>query len=376
MRDKILIGFFAVVLGVSFILNLGEVRFFERQDENRVFHDSIRLDLPLRKWPSEVDNYVNDNFVFRTPLLKQYHHLQTRYLKVSPKKDQLILGKDNWYFMAEKEIRLFEGRDSISSNQMAELKSIWQYRQHYFDSLNIPVFWMIAPIKHYIYPEQLPFYYHQSGPTNAERLKAQFNSFAPGLIIDPTTDLVSAKKQLKVYFQNDNHWNEAGGCIASRSLYHHLKPLYNDSLNFPQVNFVDTIVTSGIHKNRLGDTELIETSPYPKVENTQVYEAEKYGFPAPSGFAYKHLYETRFINPSANNHLKILVIRDSFGKQTFDVLPELFYETIYIFDAWRYNFHPEIVEEIQPDLVLFIGLEMHIENMVKNAYRDFETNQK
>lgn len=372
MRDKLLIGFFAVVLGATLFLNLSGASLFKRADENRAFHDSIRLDLPVRKWPTEVDHYVNDNFVFRTPLLHQYHHLQTRYLKVSPKKDQLIIGKDNWYFMAEKEIKLFEGRDSLTLSQRAEMKTIWQQRQQYFDSLDIPVFWMIAPIKHYVYPEYLPFYYHQKGETNTKRLQRDFKSFAPNLIIDPTSDLRAAKEQTKVYFQNDNHWNEAGGYVASKAIYNRIKALVNDSLIFPEVIMVDTIATGGIHKTRLGDTELTEVTPYPVVLNSKVQVAEKYGFTPPDGFAYKNLYESRFVNPAANNRLKVLVIRDSFGKQTFEVLPELFYETVYIFDAWRYNFHPEIIAEIQPDIVLFIGLEMHLENVIKNAHRDFE----
>ena len=69
-------------------------------------------------------------------------------------------------------------------------------------------------------------------------------------------------------------------------------------------------------------------------------------------------------NPSDTTAPKILVIRDSFGDQLIPFLKEPFSESVFIFDGWDYGLNKEIIETVKPDIVIFLGLETHIENFI------------
>ena len=44
---------------------------------------------------------------------------------------------------------------------------------------------------------------------------------------------------------------------------------------------------------------------------------------------------------------------------------EVFEESVFIFDAWRYQLNKPIIEVVKPDVVVYLGLETNLENMLK-----------
>ncbi len=359
---------FVLLLFLPHINKVANIWKFERVSENRNFADNLKIDIRhLDHFPDDFRNYYNDNFSFRTPLLDAYHYLKFNYFKVSPHPEKTIIGKNNYYFKAGKEQEIYQGKLNFSSEDLEDLKSEWLSRKHYLDSLNIKFYWMIAPMKHYVYPEHLPFYVFSAPKRRVELLKDYFQPFMPDLIIDPVSELLKNKNKYKLFYQLDNHWTHPASYIASNVLIQHIKKDFPDRFNRSEldVTWRDTSIQKGFHYFVLGIKELKETEALPHF-TAQAKQVKGYGFPPIQGFAYPWEYEFTYRNEALDKGLKILIIRDSFFGHIIPFFAEYFKESVFIFDAWRYKLNEEIIKEVKPDVIVFECLEVHIENIINN----------
>jgi len=369
LKYNLVFVFFIIIL-LPVTNDFFEIVKFERKSENRTFRDSLEIDINhLDRFPVECDEFVNDNFSFRRPLLDFYHNMEFYSFKVSPHPNKTIIGDDGWYFKAGEEMDMFEGKVTFSKRDLKLFVREWEYRKNYLDSLNIKYYWIIAPIKQRIYPEYLPLSIRLSSQNKTfitDQLKNALQSEFPDLIIDPTPELISAKNTKKVYYQLDNHWNLQAGYLVSELLLSRIKKDFPDSElgEIPRYKWRDSIIHNGFHYHVLGIEELSEAVTYPVIENESAKNFKKYGFKAPETFPYKWGYEERFINRKIKKGLRILFIRDSFGKQLIPFIKEPFKESIFIFDNWKYNLNKSIIEKTKPDIVVFLSLETHIDNII------------
>jgi len=347
---------------------------FDRKDENRTFKDKLTIDPgKLDVFPEECETYINDNFSFRAPLLSAYHTLKFSVFNVSPHRNKTILGRDGWYYMAAGELEIYEGRADFTEEQLNEFKQEWKRRKAYLGELGIDCYWVIAPMKHHVYDEHLPFNVVQgSNGKRVDRLKEVLGTDFPDLIIDPAETLRSAKTGQKVFYRLDNHWNFRAGQVTSDYLLSILRKKYPEKIipEIPKYEWRDSTFRQGIHRSVLGMEELeeIDVTPYyPKEASTR---EGNYGFKAPEGFAYPWEYEHRFINHSIpkGKGIRALIIRDSFGEQAMPFLKQPFEESVFIFDAWQYKLDKEIIERVKPDVIIYLGLETFLANMIT----DFE----
>jgi hypothetical protein len=342
---------------------------FKRDDENRSFHDKIEIDFAkLDKFPQNFEDYYNDNFTFRTPLIKIFHKIKFKVFHVSSNQENVLIGKDGWYFLGGIEKEIFEGRKNFTEEELKQFYKLWKERINYLTTKKIKAYWLICPTKHAIYTDKLPSnVIIQAGLSRTQILKAKINQQFPNLILDPTSFLIEQRKHHKLYFQLDNHWNQRAGNLVSRFVLNILKkdfPLLNPSyLN--NYFWKDTIKQDGIHYAALGINELAEHVEIAKTKRTFAKEIKRYGFKPPKDFVYHWDFEKRF-NNQTNGKYRILVIRDSFGDDVIPFLKEAFRESVFIFDNWKYAMDKEIIEVVKPDIVLYLSLETHIENFISN----------
>jgi hypothetical protein len=94
-------------------------------------------------------------------------------------------------------------------------------------------------------------------------------------------------------------------------------------------------------------------------------KGEKSGYPAPKDFATPWNYEMVF---EVNNPKlpKVLMIRESFAENLQPYFAEHFCKSVYIFDAWSYQFHPEIIEKEKPDIYITMALETYLPHILQN----------
>ncbi len=374
MKRKIPLTYYFLPFGFVILLYLPHfnrvtnIWKFERVSENRVFADSVEIDIKhLDRFPNDFTDYYNDNFSFRTPFLDAYHYLKFNYFKISPHPDKTIIGQNDFYFKSGKEQEIYRGELNFSEKDLDDLKAEWLFRKKYLDSLGISFYWMISPMKQYVYPENLPFYVFSASERRVELLKDYFQTFMPDLIIDPLAELQKNKDKHKLYYQLDNHWTYPAAYIASELLVQRIKKDFPNKFNREKldVSWRDTTIQRGFHYFVLGIKKLKEVEDLPQFE-AQAKQVEKYGFPPIQGFAYPGEYEFTYRNDSLNDGLRVLIIRDSFFGHIMPFFAEYFKESVFIFDAWGYELNEDIIKEVNPDIIVFECLEVHIENIINN----------
>jgi hypothetical protein len=273
---------------------------------------------------------------------------------------------ENWYFLAGKEKDIYEGKLNFSNEELNLFKQEWIARKKYLDSLDIKSYWIIAPFKHNIYPEFLPFNVSKQEVNRIDVLKNYLQDSLPNLIIDPTAEFLSAKKNHKLYNQLDNHWNLTAGYMLSKTLLSKIKKDFpnNKIADIPTYQWKDSVLQQGIHYATLGINDLFEVEKFPIINKEFSVVAEKYNFPPIPEFPYPWDYEKRFVNNTDTNGLKILFIMDSFGDRLIPFIKEPFKESVFIFDSWHYNINKPIIEVVKPDIVVFLCLETHIDHIL------------
>lgn len=361
---------FGLSLVVPTLLHFTGWVHFERESENRIFQDSIQVDIAkLDKLPKEVDAYTKDNFVFRTPLLDFYHYAKFSVYGVSPHPDQVVVGHNGWFFEAGKEREVYEGLEDFSNEELNAFDAYWESKFPLLDSLSVKVYWIMCPIKNYVYEDELPIFMQRSaGPTRSEVLTNYLKPRFEISFLDVRQRLIRAKEDgQKVFYKMDNHWNYTAGDIVTKMLLETIKQDFPQK-NIPlidQVEWKDSLLQKGIQYQRIGVKSLSETDRFPVFKHKNAREVEKYGFPSVKGFAYPWEYELRFKNKNLKNGLKMLAFRDSFSHQVIPFLSESFEESVYIFDSWQYKINDSILRVVQPDVLVIMGLETHLKGIIK-----------
>ena len=359
---------FVLLLVFPFINNSLNLFDFQRKVENRLFTDSITVDLSrLDDLPIDCNNYINDNFSFRTPLLNIYHSTKFHILKSSPHPDKVLMGNNNWFFNSGKEQRIYEGYETFSKFQLDSFSQEWKHRIQYLDSLHIKPYWIVSPIKHHVYSEQLPFSTNKIRGNRTNLLLKELSKEFPELIINPVEILNKRADSAKLFFQLDNHWNFQAGELVGKQFLNRIRkdfPLA-DLGKTDDVNWIDSTTNSGNHANDIGVSGLSEKNYYPHIEFESI-ETDTYQFKGIEGFAYGYAYEHTYENKQLQKKgLRILIIRDSFGNQMLPFMRDHFAESVWIFDAWKYQLNEEIILQVKPDIILFQSLETHIESIIR-----------
>lgn len=335
---------------------------FERKTENRKFNDSLSVSInKLDNFPKDFENYMSDNFSFRSPLIAFSKEMKFRYFKVSPDKDKIIIGKKNRYFIANDHLLIYEGGITFDKGWLDTLETEWTRRKHYLDSLGIPVRFVIAPIAHEIYPEELPNnVLKRKGDDPIKLIENRLNKRYPHLVFNPTPVLLANKAKEKMYYELDNHWTENGGFLVAKTLLQEIKQHYYpnldlsllDEFKWKKINrdighFVNVLATEDLAEPIL----LVDKYP-PGVEKLPILSLNFHK----EGVSIQD-QQAHFRSKNCKNKLRVLVIRDSFGGALMPAIAACFGESLFIFDSWHYQLNKSIIENYKPDLVIFVTYE-------------------
>lgn len=358
--------FLALILpGINDVFNFWE---FEQKDENRKFKETLEFDIEkLDVFPEDCETYINDNFAFREPLLNAYHYAKYAHFKVSPHPEKTLVGKDGWYFLAN-DHAILEGKKNFTENELGYFSKEWRRRKSYFDSLGIKCYWVVAPIKYHVYSDKLPFNVHQQKPRRTVELINSLPQEIKNIVIDPVPLLSSHRHEQKLYYRLDNHWNFRAGQLVVNSILARIKTDFPNAqlYEMPLMEWKAEKHFKGIHTRVLGIDSMHEVDERPFAINAEATIGRRYRFPIPESFPYRSSYELRYVNDSLPNGLRVLIIRDSYGNKVIPFARELFKETVFIFDSWRYELNKDIIEEMQPDLVIYLGLESHLRSYISS----------
>jgi alginate O-acetyltransferase complex protein AlgJ len=234
VRDGILTGLFLLVLFLPVCLTgIAKEKMPGGLEEKRTLAELPRTPNSfdaIKAFPRRFEAYYNDHFHFRDVLIRSHNRLKLKILKKSPNRNVLI-GKNGWLFFARDHLL----EDFISIEPFA--KEALTARQRYIEakrdwlaSRGIPYFFVVAPNKQSIYPEQMPeSYYRSHGPSHLDQLIEHMRNFSDVNIIDLRVALREAKAGGQLYFSTDTHWNHKGAFTAYRHIMEILQQSTSDN---------------------------------------------------------------------------------------------------------------------------------------------------
>ncbi len=311
--------------------------------------------------PKHTERYFNDHFSLRNQLIRLKAMLSTNVFKISPNPDKVIFGEGNWLFMVREELATYRGTNLFGPAQLDTIKRELIRRKDYFDRQGIQLYFAILPTKYSIYPEKLPFYVNRVNEINRTDQVIELLASVGISTIDLRKPLKAEKDQGTLYYATDNHWNELGGYFGSRIIINRVRQDFPQIMHPPDLSeyiiSYDTLPGRNLARliNLSNQYHEREINLNPKFD-PGVTTFQKYGFSPPDDFEYAYLYELDYTT-NRDSLPDALVFRDSFGNAMVPFLSESFDSSVFIFDKWRYKMNPNIVEKVQPDIVIYAVLE-------------------
>ncbi len=217
----------ALFLGFIWLPILGwlwPANLLSRVDENRV-------PAPLPSWGpgpgaarrfiSGFENYFNDHFGFRQPLILA-GQLLNRVCLTTTDASGVIMGRQGWLYytwVPGQAPRPAGAPAAFSTARLEAWRRLFESRRDWLARRHIPYLIVIPPDKELIYPEFLPAW--AAGMGNQADLDCfmqymKANTRLP--ILDLRPPLLEAKKTERPYLLTDIHWNQYGALFASRAI--------------------------------------------------------------------------------------------------------------------------------------------------------------
>lgn len=343
--------------------------FENRQMVSKPVFDLARLD----PYPVKYEKYYNDNFPFRSILVKYFNLINLRLFKKSPIPTQAIIGSDGWLFLTGNELDSYNGVHPFKPEELLAFKLELEYRKKYLNAMGCKFYFMVAPVKANIYSDKIPFNSLRIRTKSwGEQLTDYLNKSSEIKPINIYDIFRTNKDKELLYHKLDNHWNHLGAFYAVNEI---LKYIHQD---FPKVsplsiaafNLVKTQTHGGNIASMFGDTSLFKENAIhlePK-SGFLARDVPNVGYPVTEGFVYPSEFEMgREIKGS--DKPRILIISDSFGGNLFPFQSEQFSRSVKIFDSWEYKLNENIVKNEKPDMVLLVILESNLRNVLKYQSR-------
>ena len=162
--------------------------------------------------------FIQDNFGFRTELVKLHATLCLSVLRSSPSGD-VIVGKHGWlYQRSESALDDYRRVRLFTDAELGEWAAALEARHHWLAERGIAYVFAVAPNTHTIYPEHLPDWARPTAPqSRLDQLMERLRQ-TPVNAVDLRPALHAAKAGERLYNRTDTHWNERGAFVAYTEL--------------------------------------------------------------------------------------------------------------------------------------------------------------
>lgn len=341
--------------------------------ENRKLADKPEFKIKrLDPFPLAYEKFYSDNFSLRNQLVKLKSYISIAYFKQSPMPDKVLIGKNNWLYTVKDELEHYKATNLLSKVQLDSISCEMIRRKNYLDQKGIHLYLAIAPTKYTIYPDHLPSSVCKIGNLTRTDQVIDVLTNAGINVIDLRKPLIEARVSNLVYFKTDNHWNSYGGFVASAYIIDKIK---KDFPNIPSLNLNDYHI-SQISADGGNAAHMLSMAGYfedlnfkfEPINFDRAKEAKKTDYPLPSYFPYPSDYD--IVYESGNDTLpSIVVIRDSFGLAVIPFLSQSFNRSLYIFDGWIYTLNEPILQNENPEIMIYLIFESLWENFLLGTRR-------
>jgi hypothetical protein len=319
-------------------------------------------------FPEAFNSFFVDHFPVRNQLVLIRSHLLTNMLKVSPMPDKVIFGRDGWMYLVTRELDTYRGTKMLPESRLDSLAEELVRRRSYLSERGTKMYLFIVPTKYSVYPEYLPPYVDKTNSfTWTDQVK---NALTENGIhfVDLRQTLVDSKDLGQLYLKTNNHWSNLGSFVGAQKI---IETIRIDFPEIPPLNIEDYFIREQITKggnlayliNMVEDFKDLDYE-ITKKNTPDARPVEDYGYPIPEYFPYKDEFEMVF-ETGKDELPTLLFIRDSFGTTVIPFISEGFERSVFIFDNWNYTANEHIINQENPDIVVYLVLESLWEGFIE-----------
>jgi hypothetical protein len=263
-------------------------------------------------YQKQQEEYLNENFGFRTFLIKLYNEYRFRLFKLSTNKEA-VFGKNNVFF-AEDYILSYVGKDYAGHEYISAKAKAVKQLQDKLQSLNITFIPVFAPNKARFYKNDIPNSYLPASISNYEDMSKSFREIGIKHIdFNKAFEKEINTSPYPLFAQYGIHWSTYAHALATDSILKYIEK--ERQIELPKMIWKDNLTLSDTLRELdydIGRTMNLLTSQLP---------------------TYKMAYPTySFINKE-KKHPSVMVIGDSFyfGMEQTGVQEEIFSNHLFLY---------------------------------------------
>jgi alginate O-acetyltransferase complex protein AlgJ len=299
----------------------------------------------LAAWPEQFTKYFADHFAFRAHLVRWQARLRVGWLRSSPTPD-VLLGTEGWLFYgADGAVEEYTAARPFSARELDEWRDTLQHTQDWLDRRGIGYAFVVAPDKHWVYPEHMPGGLNRREGARVDQLLAHLRTRSTVRTVDVRDVLRAAARDERLYHRTDTHWNDLGAFLAYQQVMARvgpplgLRPRTREQMELRIVGRDGMDLAGMLGLRRVTTEEDLQLEPMGG-RVARVVE--------PGGASRGMMYE-RVVTEGPADGPRALVFRDSFGSAMIPFLSEHFSRAVYV---WQNNFDPNYVDTERPAVVI------------------------
>lgn len=331
--------------------------------ENRQLAPFPDLNVNIWRIPKSFNAYYNDHFPFRNTLRNMGNHIKYDIFNTSPKPDLVQINKDGWLFYSSKDIRsVYQGTHLYTEEQLKQIKENLETRARLLAKEGITYYFVLAPLKHQVYPEHLPKGFEIVGSTTKREQVINYLKANSSInLIDPHQALIDLKNKYTVYYKTDTHWNRMGAFHVYQQIINRIRqdyPSISPALELEDFEISRKVDYTGDLVSLLDMENTFSREPYyftPKF--TSNYTSEEVGAKMEGEISFL------FYNTNQKDKPRMVLYRDSFGEYLRPYLAEHFsYSGI----VWCRQLSRERILKEKPDILIQETMERFIDDLLIN----------
>jgi len=330
--------------------------------ENRATERGTRMSIQdlssnsIFQYFDDFEYYYSKNFYGRSMFFRSVSYLKYNFFGTSIKPEPCLVGEDDFLFLGNNASDIIDetlGVEQFNHNELRKINSRIISHSEWMKENSIDFIFAVAPNKHSVYPEKLPFEveeYTQRKINQIYRLISQNSNISWVNLID---GMQGNSRYGSLYHKTDSHWNSVGGYLGYRNIITKLNEIYPG--DFLSIRF-EKLDKYSIERNTYGLSRMLDLPIYEMSNDVKIQNPKAIQQPGKIEHNKRNDFELRFVNP--RRKFKILIFRDSFGTELVPYLSEHFKESIFI---WSSRIDRELIIKEKPDLVLFEIVERNLD---------------
>jgi len=348
--QKIFIVCFLICISVPTLFMFMPGTYHEKETENTEKPEKPQFQVKdVSKFIKEYHAYFEKSFAYRNELITLNSFIQYKLFKASSQPQKVLVGGNNWLYPTEEGIvddvkKMHPFKPSELNAIINNLKNL----QQQCDSLHIKLYITVLPNKYTIYPENLPNRFHVSKEiSRREQVTESLTSIGIN-IIDPTNELLKAKKNTEVFYRYDTHWNYQGGFIG------YLKLIQTIQKDFPQIRPLNSndfenkykISYNGDLAKLIGMGNILPNNEWLMIpKNGKTF----YDGKVTEYISYNSPYKAVYQETADTSMPTALIFRDSYANMLVPFISENFSRSVFL---WTNVVLKEAVKKENPDVII------------------------